>query len=186
MSGAEPTLAEPPVPLALARLQGKPPGRQARGMRSQRPSLTLASLEEAVDESPRRFSDEPLTVDTEDEAFSDIEEMKPSTNGRRASDAHFAERYRKLTEFDGPPPRESPRRASLAVTPVSHDAMPRTFNADKGRRRSWAVRLQLERKKRRKSGGNDTDEEGDSPVYVRQKRPSWWNVFVPDNVLKNR
>ncbi|KAI8430060.1 hypothetical protein MSG28_000486 [Choristoneura fumiferana] len=184
MSGSEPTLTEPPVPLALARLQGRP-GRAPRGLRSHRPSLPLASLQESIDETPRRFSDEPLTPDTdEDEAFSDMVlagSPRPAASGRRASDASFAERYRQLNDFDAPPP-EAPRRASLSVSVGADGYGPN----DKGRRRSWAARLQLERKKRRKSGGgNDTDEESDSAVYVRQKRPSWWNVFVPDNI-KNR
>ncbi|XP_068628973.1 nuclear receptor coactivator 7 isoform X3 [Battus philenor] len=182
MSG-EPTLMESPVPLALARLQTRP-SRIPRGLRAHRPSLTLASLQEAADETPRRYSDEPFTPDTDDdEAFYDpiqSKPNKPASNGRRASEAAFAERYRKLNDFDGPPP-EIPRRASLAV-PVGDGFGP----SDKGRRRSWAAKLQLERKKRRKSGGNDTDEEIDPPVYIRQKRPSWWNVFVPDNMLKNR
>ncbi|XP_063547287.1 nuclear receptor coactivator 7 isoform X4 [Cydia strobilella] len=182
MSGSEPTLTEPPVPLALARLQGRP-GRAPRGLRSHRPSLPLASLQESIDETPRRFSDEPFTPDTDDdEAFSDmilVDAPRTAANGRRASDAAFAERYRQLSDFDGPPP-DPPRRASLSVS-VGAEGF-----TDKGRRRSWAARLQLERKKRRKSGGgNDTDEESDTPVYIRQKRPSWWNVFVPDNI-KNR
>lgn len=187
MSGSEPTLTESPVPLALARLQGPGrSGRAPRGLRTHRPSLQLASLQESVDEIPRRFSEEPNLHDTDDdEPFTDltvIDEPSPSrSNGRRASETAFAERYRKVTDFDAPPP-EAPRRASFAV-PLATDGF---GPSDKGRRRSWAARLQLERKKRRKSGGNDTDEESDSPTYVRQKRPSWWNVFVPDNMLKNR
>ncbi|KAJ8734907.1 hypothetical protein PYW08_014157 [Mythimna loreyi] len=183
----EPTLTESPVPLALSRLQTRP-SRQPRGLRNHRPSLTLASLQESADETPRRYSGEPFaaTADTDDdEAFTDdvvTEEPSLSTaNGRRSSEATFAERYRQLTDFDSPPP-EVPRRASLAVPGGADGFAPN----DKGRRRSWAARLQLERKKRRKSGGNDTDEESDTPTYVRQKRPSWWNVFVPDNMLKNR
>lgn len=183
MSGGEPTLTESPVPLALARLQTRA-GRVPRAARPHRPSLTLASLQEAADETPRRYSDEAYTPDTDDdEAFYDPVQSKPSkpaSNGRRASEATFAERYRKFNEFDGPPP-EVPRRASLAV-PVGDGF----GHSDKGRRRSWAAKLQLERKKRRKSGGNDTDDEIDPPVYMRQKRPSWWNVFVPDNMLKHR
>lgn len=181
----EPTLTESPVPLALTRLQTRP-GRLPRGLRTHRPSLQLASLQESADETPRRYSGEPFAADTDDdEAFADgVVSETPSlstSNGRRASEANFAERYRQLTDFDGPPP-ELPRRASLAV-PVGAEGFGPN---DKGRRRSWAARLQLERKKRRKSGGNDTDEESDTPIYVRQKRPSWWNVFVPDNMLKNR
>lgn len=190
MSGAEPTLAESPVPLALSRLQGvKSPGRMSHGGRGHRPSLPLASLQEAVDETPRRFSDEPSTPHSDDEEMlSNFEKIKsPSKNGRRASDAAFAERYRKLTDFDETPPVvDMSRRASVAVTPAAERVRSPPLNADKGRRRSWAAKLQLERKKRRKSGGNDTDDESDTAMYVRQKRPSWWNVFVPENVLKNR
>lgn len=185
MSSSEPTLTESPVPLALARLQGRP-GRLPHGLRTHRPSLPLASLQESADETPRRFSDETYGPDTDDdEPFTDLSIVmgtppRSTANGRRASDAAFAERYRKLNEFDGPPP-EAPRRASVAIGVEGYGS------GDKGRRRSWAARLQLERKKRRKSGGgNDTDEESDTPTYVRQKRPSWWNVFVPDNMLKNR
>ncbi|GBP46376.1 hypothetical protein EVAR_36355_1 [Eumeta japonica] len=184
----EPTLAEPPVPLALARLQGRLQGRAARGLRAHRPSLPLASLAESADESSRRFSDDPFADTDDDEVLSDFETSRTpprSANGRRASDAVFAERYRKLTEFDDPLPTDTARRASL-VTPAPGGVL--GAPAEKGRRRSWAARLQLERKKRRKSGGTggDTDDENDAVVYVRQKRPSWWNVFVPDNVLKNR
>lgn len=187
MMSSEPTLTESPVPLALARLQGRP-GRLPRGLQLHRPSLPLASLQEAIDETPRRFSDDRVAPETDEEdVLIDFDIMKsapsPKSNGRRASDAAFGERYRKLNEFDGPPP-EAPRRASVAASTVGEGFAP----ADKGRRRSWAARLQLERKKRRKSGsgGADTDEEGDASPYLRQKRPSWWNVFVPDNVLKNR
>ncbi|KAJ2943820.1 hypothetical protein O0L34_g8142 [Tuta absoluta] len=201
MSGSEPTLTESPVPLALARLQGRPGRLPGVPRRTHRPSLPLASLQESADDdivdTPRRYSEETfesceVAPDTDDdETFTDLDVVfnnapAPTrlilTNGRRASDATFAERYRKLTDFDAPPP-EAPRRASLAVTSGMEGFGP----GDKGRRRSWAARLQLERKKRRKSGGNDTDEESDTPpTYVRQKRPSWWNVFVPDNMLKNR
>lgn len=182
MSGSEPTLTESPVPLALARLQGRPGPRLQRGLRTHRPSLPLASLQEAADETPRRYSEEPPDTD-DDETFTELDVMpaRSAPNGRRASDAAFAERYRKLNDFDGPPP-DAPRRASMAAPGVVDGFSP----SDKGRRRSWAARLQLERKKRRTSSGNDTDEEADFPAYVRQKRPSWWNVFVPDNMLKNR
>ncbi|CAH0722765.1 unnamed protein product, partial [Brenthis ino] len=185
MSASEPTLTESPVPLALARLQGRP-GRVPGGMRTHRPSLPLASLQEAIDETPRRYSEETFGMESdEEESFTDSAIVhipsSSTSNGRRASDATFAERYRKFTDFDGPPV-DVPRRASLAVSVGTDGFGP----SDKGRRRSWAARLQLERKKRRKSGGNDTDEESDTPTYIRQKRPSWWNVFVPDNMLKHR
>lgn len=181
---SEPTLTESPVPLALARLQTRP-GRASRGLRTHRPSIQLASLQEAADESPKRFSQEIFVDTDDDEAFTDLVVVdtpsRSTSNGRRASEATFSERYRKLTDFDAPPP-EAPRRASLAV-PVAGDVF---GPSEKGRRRSWAARLQLERKKRRKSGGNDTDEESDPQTYTRQKRPSWWNVFMPDNMLKHR
>jgi len=49
-----------------------------------------------------------------------------------------------------------------------------------GRRRSWHV-TKLDRK-RRKGVVSPTD---DDTFDTRQKRPSWWNIFVPDN-LKQR
>lgn len=190
MSGGEPTLTESPVSLALAKLQQRRPVRlpPPRGLFLHRPSLPLASLQEALDESPRRLSNESHTPDTDEEdAFADIDDLKTSihaSNGRRASDAAaFAERYRKLEDdvFDKPPV-ETPRRASVAVASPGE-----VLAGDKGRRRSWAARLQLERKKRRKSGGADADEESDVPIYRIQKRPSWWNVFGgSENVIKNR
>lgn len=177
------------MPLALSRLQNKSSARLPHALRNHRPSLPLASLQEAVDENPRRFSDEPHTPDTDDdEAFLDCETINASpqtSNGRRASDAAYAERYRKIKDFDVATPENMPRRASVAVTPGAVGIMSPPSN-DKGRRRSWAARLQLDRKKRRKSGGIENDEDGDPVGYVRQKRPSWWNVFVPENVLKNR
>lgn len=50
----------------------------------------------------------------------------------------------------------------------------------KGRRRSWHV-AKLERKRRK---GVISPSHSDSEKQ-REKRPSWWNIFVPDN-LKNR
>lgn len=50
----------------------------------------------------------------------------------------------------------------------------------KGRRRSWHV-AKLERKRRK---GIISPSHSDSEKQ-REKRPSWWNIFVPDN-LKHR
>ncbi|XP_077288784.1 TLD domain-containing protein mustard isoform X10 [Arctopsyche grandis] len=66
-------------------------------------------------------------------------------------------------------PLPTPRRSSIAVL------------EDRSRRKSWATKLQIERR-RRQSGGED-----EVPEEVRGKRrPSWWNNLVPENLLKTR
>lgn len=68
----------------------------------------------------------------------------------------------------------APRRSSIAV-PLEL----------KNRRKSWAARLQPGKKRRNASGGDEM--ELDDDVFASDKRrSSWWNVLVPENVLKNR
>lgn len=69
-------------------------------------------------------------------------------------------------------PALPPRRSSIAVP-----------NESKGRRKSWATRLQVERK-RLHSG--DDDETVTNGKTNNGRRPSWWNVLVPENILKSR
>lgn len=65
------------------------------------------------------------------------------------------------------------------------------------RRSSWQTKLERRRKKGLTSIGDGSNDftgsgndlqipnDGLSPGYSRQKRHSWWNIFVPDN-LKQR
>lgn len=62
---------------------------------------------------------------------------------------------------------------------------------EKRRRASWQAKLDRRRRKGFPSSSGSTEdddkEEYASPPegYVRQKRNSWWNIFVPEN-LKHR
>lgn len=55
----------------------------------------------------------------------------------------------------------------------------------RGRRKSWHTSIGGKfEKKRRKSAaisGTSTPPSGDEIKYHRQKRPSWWTIFVPEN-----
>ncbi|KAG8264788.1 hypothetical protein J6590_004813 [Homalodisca vitripennis] len=54
----------------------------------------------------------------------------------------------------------------------------------RGRRKSWHTGLGKFEKKRRKSAaipGTASPPAGEEIKYHRQKRPSWWTIFVPDN-----
>lgn len=61
----------------------------------------------------------------------------------------------------------------------------------KRRRSSWATKMERRRRKGMPAFNNEIDytsndmTNGQYDAYVRQKRHSWWNIFVPDN-LKNR
>ncbi|KAJ8679782.1 hypothetical protein QAD02_015569 [Eretmocerus hayati] len=73
-------------------------------------------------------------------------------------------------------------------------------SAKKGRRKSWNPLMvgkssKLDRKRRKGvasgsasspvGGGVGGDELGSEEIlYSRQKRPSWWNIFVPDSVTR--
>ncbi|XP_025987962.1 nuclear receptor coactivator 7 isoform X4 [Solenopsis invicta] len=69
-----------------------------------------------------------------------------------------------------------------------------TQEAKKGRRKSWhplAVKPpKMDRKRRKGVSGvpmqTGSTEGLDSQSYPRQKRPSWWNIFVPDSVTRSR
>ncbi|XP_071629962.1 nuclear receptor coactivator 7 isoform X5 [Temnothorax longispinosus] len=66
--------------------------------------------------------------------------------------------------------------------------------AKKGRRKSWhplAKPPKLDRKRRKGVSGipaqsGSTEGLDSQPSYTRQKRPSWWNIFVPDSVVRSR
>lgn len=62
--------------------------------------------------------------------------------------------------------------------------------AKKGRRKSWNLVKppKLDRKRRKGVSGVPTESGSTeglySQSYPRQKRPSWWNIFVPDSVTR--
>jgi len=67
-----------------------------------------------------------------------------------------------------------------------------TQEAKKGRRKSWHPLVKppkLDRKRRKGVSGVPSESEGSTEglypqSYPRQKRPSWWNIFVPDSVTR--
>ncbi|XP_036139003.1 nuclear receptor coactivator 7 isoform X4 [Monomorium pharaonis] len=68
-----------------------------------------------------------------------------------------------------------------------------TQEAKKGRRKSWHPLVKppkLDRKRRKGVSGvpsqTGSTEGLFSQSYPRQKRPSWWNIFVPDSVTRSR
>ncbi|XP_015440158.1 PREDICTED: oxidation resistance protein 1 isoform X2 [Dufourea novaeangliae] len=65
------------------------------------------------------------------------------------------------------------------------------LEAKKGRRKSWhplAKPPKLDRKRRKGIAGVPTQVGSTDGLYTqaRQKRPSWWNIFVPDSVSRSR
>ncbi|XP_017753688.1 PREDICTED: nuclear receptor coactivator 7 isoform X5 [Eufriesea mexicana] len=61
----------------------------------------------------------------------------------------------------------------------------------KGRRKSWHILAKppkLDRKRRKGIAGVPTQVGSTDGLYTqaRQKRPSWWNIFVPDSVARSR
>lgn len=84
-----------------------------------------------------------------------------------------------------PPMSPSPPLASSPTTPKI--VLPFTPEKEK-RRRSISWQSKLERRRRKTSSTADADENNaddlpESPNnYSRQKRHSWWNILVPDNI----
>ncbi|XP_015440159.1 PREDICTED: oxidation resistance protein 1 isoform X3 [Dufourea novaeangliae] len=65
------------------------------------------------------------------------------------------------------------------------------LEAKKGRRKSWhplAKPPKLDRKRRKGIAGVPTQVGSTDGLYTqaRQKRPSWWNIFVPDSVSRSK
>lgn len=75
--------------------------------------------------------------------------------------------------------------------PENEDCDRTVQEAKKGRRKSWHPLVKppkLDRKRRKGVSGvpsqTGSTEGLYSPSYTRQKRPSWWNIFVPDSVVR--
>lgn len=59
----------------------------------------------------------------------------------------------------------------------------------KGRRKSWhplAKPPKADRKRRKGTTSGPPDVGSTEGLHTRQKRPSWWNIFVPDSVVRSR
>lgn len=68
-------------------------------------------------------------------------------------------------------PLPPPRRSSIAAL------------EGRSRRKSWATKLQIDRRRRQSGGEDDNSLPGDTR---EKRRPSWWVNLVPDNLLKTR
>lgn len=74
---------------------------------------------------------------------------------------------------------------------VLEDERTQDLEGKKGRRKSWhplAKPPKLDRKRRKGIAGVPTQVGSTDGLYTqaRQKRPSWWNIFVPDSVTRSR
>ncbi|XP_076659735.1 TLD domain-containing protein mustard isoform X8 [Halictus rubicundus] len=74
---------------------------------------------------------------------------------------------------------------------VLEDERTQDLEEKKGRRKSWhplAKPPKLDRKRRKGIAGVPTQVGSTDGLYTqaRQKRPSWWNIFVPDSVTRSR
>lgn len=57
----------------------------------------------------------------------------------------------------------------------------------KGRRKSWhplAKPPKADRKRRKGTTSGPSEVGSTEGLHTRQKRPSWWNIFVPDSVVR--
>ncbi|KAG5680738.1 hypothetical protein PVAND_010228 [Polypedilum vanderplanki] len=100
------------------------------------------------------------------------------------------EKYNKTSESD----TENDLSQSNVKITITHDdednSMTSSFEK-KRRRSSWVTKMERRRRKGLPSMNNEIDYKsselinGQYDAYIRQKRHSWWNIFVPDN-LKNR
>lgn len=70
------------------------------------------------------------------------------------------------------------RRESVGPILMVQQRRDSVIEDKKGRRKSWHPKFE---RKRRKGVVVPTLPPGTGPENQRQKRPSWWNIFVPDN-----
>lgn len=81
--------------------------------------------------------------------------------------------------------------ANITIT-ITQDDSDEVLTTEKKRRRSsWVTKMERRRRKGLPSMSTEIDytsngiSNGHYDAYIRQKRHSWWNIFVPEN-LKNR
>lgn len=93
------------------------------------------------------------------------------------------EKYQKTSDIENDPPT-----VTITITPDYDEPL---ANEKRKRRSSWVTKMERRRRKGLPSMNTEIDytnsdlANGHYDAYVRQKRHSWWNIFVPDN-LKNR
>jgi hypothetical protein len=83
---------------------------------------------------------------------------------------------------------DPPQTVTITITEDYDDT---SSHEKKRRKSSWVTKMERRRRKGLPSMNAEIDytstdlTNGHYDAYVRQKRHSWWNIFVPDN-LKNR
>lgn len=77
----------------------------------------------------------------------------------------------------------------VTITITEPDYEPSAHEKKRRRSSSWATKMERRRRKGLPAMNGEIDYNGAATgyqdAYARQKRHSWWNIFVPDN-LKNR
>lgn len=80
---------------------------------------------------------------------------------------------------------------NITITITQDDSDEALTKEKKRRRSSWVTKMDRRRRKGLPAMNSEIDftsngiTNGNYDAYIRQKRHSWWNIFVPDN-LKNR
>ncbi|XP_014217207.1 oxidation resistance protein 1 isoform X3 [Copidosoma floridanum] len=134
-----------------------------------------------------------------------IFEDKENREKRRASDSRrssvfyvstqdlFAEEQQEGSVETGESPEAKDEVKSNGGEEEREDeSSPLGFAAKKGRRKSWHPLVgkppKVDRKRRKGVAGPASPEAGSTEgLYnARQKRPSWWNIFVPDSVGRSK
>lgn len=57
-----------------------------------------------------------------------------------------------------------------------------SMHENKTRKSSWVLKMERRRRKGLPAMNSEIDFSNDEILNVRQKRHSWWNIFVPENV----
>lgn len=112
-----------------------------------------------------------------------ISQSKDPTKEKEKEKEKEEKYQRKSSESD----TENDPPVTITITP---DYEPSAQEKKRRRSSSWATKMERRRRKGLPALNGEIDYNGTTngqhdEAYVRQKRHSWWNIFVPDN-LKNR
>ncbi|XP_023247916.1 oxidation resistance protein 1 isoform X9 [Copidosoma floridanum] len=162
---------------------------------------SIPSLIESCQVSSYDLPESQLRDPTKSRRYSVLEDLK----ARRDS---FFQKARRHSIFEDKENREKRRASDSRRSSVfyvstqdlfaeeqqegSDESSPLGFAAKKGRRKSWHPLVgkppKVDRKRRKGVAGPASPEAGSTEgLYnARQKRPSWWNIFVPDSVGRSR